>query len=65
MQWILTNIWISAPIAAILIGGLIIVVYRATRTQKKNYPTPRRKVVFERPNLQQTKPLLIRLPKLG
>ncbi|MCB0488518.1 MAG: hypothetical protein R2820_09975 [Cyclobacteriaceae bacterium] len=65
MQWILNNFWISAPVAAILVGGLILVVYKATRAQKKSYPTPRRRVIFNKPNLQPAKPLLIRLPKLG
>lgn len=65
MQWILTNFWISAPVAIILIGGLILAVYKASRTQKKDYPSPKRRVIFNKANLQQTKPLLIRLPKLG
>ncbi|MGE0589273.1 MAG: hypothetical protein AB7O48_11920 [Cyclobacteriaceae bacterium] len=65
MQWILTNFWVSVPVAAILMGGLILVVYKATRTQKKNYPSPTRRVIFNKSDLHPAKPLLIRLPKLG
>lgn len=65
MHWINAHLWLSVMIAAVGIGGLILVKVRISLSQNKTYPSPKRRVLISKQLKNSKEPLLIRLPKLG